>query len=267
MAQPGYFLLVLQHVPWERPGLAGRLARELSFELVEVEAPLLEDGDTLATVASKALSTASSGALRGFDAASADAISGLVVMGGPMSVYDQRTYPWITTELRVIEEALRSGIPVLGVCLGAQMMAAALGAQVYRGEYGPEIGFGSVRLTREGRVHPVLGAAGNEELSVFHWHGDTFEIPDGCRRLAESSTYPNQAFGLEDGSLALQFHLEVDSDLFGEWMEHLPTEIRETQARAAPAALPDIERVGRRVFEAFFERLRGRDRRGGSAGL
>ncbi len=265
LAHPGRFVLVLQHVPWERPGLAGTVARELSFELLDVEASSLEAGDGLASVTEKAFSRARSRGLQIFEDAAAQDVAALVVMGGPMSVYEQRAHPWIASELRVIEEALLSGIPVLGVCLGAQMMAAALGAEVYRGEHGPEIGFGSARLTREGRSHPVLGAAGIEELPVFHWHRDTFEIPGGCVRLAESSTYPNQAFGLENGSLALQFHLEVDSDLFDDWLEHLHPEIRETQARAAPTALPEIERVGRQVFTAFFESLGGLDRQGKTA--
>ncbi|MFW6262258.1 MAG: type 1 glutamine amidotransferase [Spirochaetota bacterium] len=121
----------------------------------------------------------------------------LVVMGGPMSVSDTERHPWLTVEIELLRHALEEDVPVLGVCLGAQLLAAALGARVYPAAQ-KEIGWWPVTLD------PLFGSS---RATVLHWHGDTFDLPPGARRVASSPVCPNQAF-LAGSGLGLQFHLE-----------------------------------------------------------
>jgi len=139
-----------------------------------------------------------------------DAIDLLIVMGGPMSVNDGDRHPWLHDERRFIARMIRQGRAVLGVCLGAQLIASALGADVYPNR-AREIGWFPIR-----RVHPAEeGPKGDgrlfrfpEESLVFHWHGETFDLPPGAVRLAESEACPNQAFQYGRRVIGLQFHLE-----------------------------------------------------------
>ncbi len=129
----------------------------------------------------------------------------LIVMGGPMSVNDEDVYPWIVTEKRFIREAIESGIPVLGICLGAQLIVSAMGATVYMNSE-KEIGW-----------YPIQGTSpiGNSAFkfpslsTVFHWHGETFDLPEGATLLARSEGCENQAFQLNSSVIGLQFHLET----------------------------------------------------------
>ncbi|CAG5092392.1 Glutamine amidotransferase class-I [Thermobacillus xylanilyticus] len=168
----------------------------------------------------------------------------LVVLGGPMSVFEEDKHPWLTAEKAFLREAIRCGKRVLGICLGAQMLAEALGGRVYRnGE--KEIGWHPVRRT-EAR-HPLL--AGLPEMFwSFHWHGDTFELPEGAVHLASSSACRNQAFAFGDRLLGLQFHLETtpacmtamteawaDELVPGRWIESAAAMLAKT-ARCADSA-------------------------------
>ena len=128
----------------------------------------------------------------------------LVVLGGPIGVNDDGDFPFIAEEIRLIERQLRQGAPLLGLCLGSQMMARALGAKVYRAK-AKEIGFAPVQLTDAGRASCLAALA---DTPVLHWHGDTFDLPAGARHLAATDLCPNQAFawGEKDAALALQFH-------------------------------------------------------------
>jgi GMP synthase-like glutamine amidotransferase len=184
---------------------------------------------------------------RGEPLPSADELRGLVVMGGPMGVSDTAAHPCLVDELELLGRAVATGRPVLGVCLGAQLLAAALGAEVSRGEQ-LEIGPGTVALSAEGRADPVLGAAGRAQLPVVHWHQDTFALPAGAVRLASSALYPNQAFRAGTCAYGLQFHVEVDRALAAGWREHLPAGVA-----IAEAAREEIERVGRATIAAFFD--------------
>ncbi len=137
----------------------------------------------------------------------ADEIDGLIVLGGPMSVNDAHLHPWLGQEIRFIADMIACGKPVLGICLGVQLIAKAAGATVYKCER-KEIGWFPIKRatsTRQTLVEKLLP----EQAEVFHWHGETFDLPTGATRLASSSATANQAFLLGDRVLGFQFHLEV----------------------------------------------------------
>ncbi len=139
------------------------------------------------------------------------ATSGLVFMGGPMSVHDP--LPWIAAELELIQHAHAQGIPILGHCLGAQLITLALGGDVFTGS-AKEIGWLPVELHPQHQAHTWFGGA--TSATVFHWHGEQCSLPDDAIRLASSPITKNQAFALGN-TLALQFHLEIDTDMVGSW--------------------------------------------------
>ncbi len=150
-----------------------------------------------------------------------ESYSHLVVMGGPMGVYEMDKYPYLRDETQVIEEFIKKDKAVLGICLGAQMVAHVLGARVYKGPV-EEIGWFMVQITEDGlkdRAMASLEVDNTRQAEVFQWHGDTFDLPEGALRLATSETYPNQAFRYGDRVYALQFHIEVTPSIVREWFE------------------------------------------------
>ncbi len=144
-----------------------------------------------------------------------DELAGVVVMGGPMGAYDTAAYPWLADEIAFLATAVATEVPVLGVCLGAQLLAAALGAPVVRGPE-PEVGLLEVELTEDGRRDPVFSGLA-ATFPTLQWHGDTFSVPDGALLLARSAAYP-QAFA-QGSAYGLQFHLEADVALASQWLE------------------------------------------------
>lgn len=130
----------------------------------------------------------------------------LIVMGGPMSTYNANDCPWLKKEERFIEKAIVAGKTILGICLGAQLIAEVLGARVYPNSY-KEIGWFPVTLTQEGKSSPLFDSF-PKALTVFHWHGDTFDLPQEAVRVAESEACLNQAFVYADRVVGLQFHLD-----------------------------------------------------------
>lgn len=153
---------------------------------------------------------------RGFNGLDFLAPDLLILMGGPMGVYEQDTYPWIAWEVARLAERIAARRPTLGVCLGSQMIAAAMGAKVYAGPV-KEVGFAPVMLTPEGEASPLRHIAG---VPVLHWHGDTFDLPDGAERLASTAAYRNQAFRVGRHLLALQCHPEMGEDpRLASWLE------------------------------------------------
>lgn len=149
-------------------------------------------------------------------------IDGLVVMGGPMSVNDEQGYPWLVHEKRVIGEMIARGKPVLGVCLGAQMIANVLGAKVYPNPE-KEIGWFPVRATPSSPPSRVFGFP--DECLVFHWHGETFDLPRNAVRLAATAACRNQAFQYGVNVIGLQFHLETTPGTARELVAHCRGEL------------------------------------------
>ena len=146
----------------------------------------------------------------------------LISLGGPIGAYDEQDYPFLNDELQLLEQRLEADRPTLGICLGAQLMARALGARVYPGVEA-ELGWGPLNLCAAGRESSLAALAG-DKTEVLHWHGDTFDLPPGAEHLAATSMYANQAFSWGRRGLALQCHPEVTSQgLERWWIGHVET--------------------------------------------
>ncbi len=187
---------------------------------------------------------------------------GLVVMGGPMSVYQTERYPFLNDEMRLIQAAVEDRRPVLGICLGAQIVAAALGARVERNPHGKEIGWYPVRLTEEARGDRLFRGA-PETIVPFHWHGDHFELPSSAVTLADSDKTPCQAFRYDDNVYALQFHLEVTRDSIAGMAEAFAKELdREKISAPEMIALHEshgaaLAQIAERVFGRWAAPIQG----------
>ncbi|MBI4691539.1 MAG: type 1 glutamine amidotransferase [Nitrospirae bacterium] len=193
-------VLILKNIKTEGPGTIEDFLKHggISYKIVELADEVIPDA-------------------KSFDV--------LVMLGGPMSVNESDIYPYITREEQLTRDFIKNGKKVLGICLGAQIMAKCLGANVYRGQ-GPEIGWHDIELTDTGirdnmmkklAVHPKAGDFW-KRFKVFHWHGETFDIPQGASRLAGSDMYRNQAFKYGDTAYAFQFHIEVTKEIVYDWL-------------------------------------------------
>jgi len=181
----------------------------------------------------------------------ADRLGGLVVMGGPMGVHDDDDYAWLAPERQLIGAVVALDRPVLGVCLGSQQLAAALGAQVTTGPV-EEVGPGQVELTPAGRTDPVFGpeyhGLSGTSVPCVHWHRDTFALPVGSTHLAATRTYPHQAFRMGRRVYGLQFHVELDAGLAALWRPLLPDGV------TLPASdVARVESTGRRLLQRFVD--------------
>lgn len=176
-----------------------------------------------------------------------DQMDGLVVMGGPLGAYEEDGYPFLAKECKLLAAVVRRGSPVLGVCLGAQLLAKALGGKVFPG-HGAEIGFGSIDLTQAGQRDPLFAGIGNV-VPAFHWHGDTFTLPEGGVLLASSQKYVHQAFRFGSRAYGFQFHVEPDADIWAAWRNHLPKGLVEN----SEAKQLEIEETGQKIISRFFD--------------
>ena len=177
----------------------------------------------------------------------------IVLLGGPMNVYEEDRYPFLKREDLFIKEAIQRGKHVLGICLGAQLIAKALGARVTKSPV-KEIGWSEVSLTEEGLKDPLFSAL-PKAFPVFQWHEDTFEIPRWGTLLATSPDVPNQAFQYGDNAYGLQFHLEVTMDMIREWTEEYgegTPSLRTEILRATEKEFGNVTSMGTRFLNRFF---------------
>jgi GMP synthase (glutamine-hydrolysing) len=188
---------------------------------------------------------------------SLDGWEALIILGGPMAVYQMDENPYLLDEMRLIEKASAAGIPTLGICLGSQLIAHAAGASVYPGSV-REAGWGSVRLTSDGRSDRLFAGLA-EVLPVFQLHGDTFDLPAGSVLLASNDSCRNQAFRIGDSVYGLQFHVEVTAELVRKWSDIYDDYIAGAGVNnqdllsdldgRCKALEPVAERVSQRLFE------------------
>jgi GMP synthase (glutamine-hydrolysing) len=231
-------LLVLQHIACEPPAAFEDELRARGLDLVRVE---LDEGETIPE---------------------RDDFAGIVVMGGPMGAYEDDEHPWLTAEKTYLREAVARDVPVWGVCLGAQLLAASLGARVYKGPE-PEVGLLPIELTAAAAGDPVFADA-PQRIHTLQWHGDTFDLPEGATLLARSPAYRNQAFRV-GRSYGLQFHVEVTPELATQWGE-VPAYASSLEAILGPGALDRLVAevaahagstlpLARRLFGHWLERV------------
>lgn len=222
--------LVVQHVLFEDLGLLGPVLERRGYALDVREAGV----DDLVQVGDPDL---------------------VVVLGGPIGVGDVARYPWLADEIRLLRHCVERAVPVLGVCLGAQLLAAAMGAAVIPSGR-VEIGFAPLQLTEAGRRGPL---ALLDDVPVLHWHGDRFEMPEGARRLAATPGFPDQAFAAGARVLGLQFHLEVNLAVFERWLVGHAHELAAhgidpaALRRQAQASGPRLAAAGTDVFDAWLD--------------
>jgi GMP synthase (glutamine-hydrolysing) len=185
-------------------------------------------------------------------------VGGLITLGGPMGAYELDKFPFLRAESALIEKAIAAGRPVLGVCLGAQLIAQVLGARVFTGER-REVGWAPVTLTADGRDDPLF-AGGDDELTVFHLHGDSYELPADAANLATSKVYEQQAFRWGDLVYGFQFHLEFTESIVARlaaepdsqrFMADAGADVKQIVAET-PARVRALTDVAQRIFESYF---------------
>jgi GMP synthase (glutamine-hydrolysing) len=230
-------VLIAKHVDIEGPGL---IEACLSQEKIPYQVLSLESGLHLPKL---------------------DNLTHIVILGGPMNVYEEDRHPFLREEDLFIKEAIQRGKSILGICLGAQLIAKALGAKVFKAPV-KEIGWYDVSLTRIGSIDPFFSRL-PKTFSVFQWHGDTFEIPHNAVLIVTSSLVPHQAFRYGDNVYGLQFHLEVTREMIREWMETYEEEFKETQPPLLSKLkiLADTElkitpykEMGKKFLKSFFKK-------------
>ena len=187
---------------------------------------------------------------------------GLIVLGGPMGVYEQQTYPYLTDEMRLIEKALQQERPVLGICLGSQLLASALGADVRKGAR-KEVGWHPIAPTGAGLQDRLLRGL-PDSFMAFHWHGDVFDLPKDAVALASSEWTEHQAFSYGDSAYGFLFHMEVTEEIIRGMVATFPEEIEEAGEDSSDVILgiaryiPTLQReIGGPAFARWADLLRG----------
>ena len=222
-------ILVTQHHPDEGPGRLGRFLEDQGARLLTVH-PYRGEGLP--------------SDLGGLEA--------VVSMGGPMNVYQEEEHPWIAAELELLARAAGAGLPILGICLGSQLLARALGAEVVSSPV-EEIGWGRVSLTPAAGQDPLWRGVA-PELDVVQWHQDMFQVPAGARLTATGHRCPHQAFSL-GRSFGLQFHLEATPEMLRAWCED--EEQWQRFQEPWPRLAPGMEAQAELVFSNFWQIVQG----------
>ncbi len=195
MKQKNRSLLAVKNIPIEGLGTFKRFIKNLGYSIEYLDAPI---GNFKAD-------------LENFEA--------IIILGGPMGIYEYEKFPFLKKEFKLVEMAIKKNKKLLGICLGAQIIAHVLGAKVYKGTRGKEIGWYKVK-----NFHEFKEMFGESSL-VFQWHGDTFDLPAGAVRLSSSKKYQNQAFRFEN-AYALQFHPEVSEQDIKNWIKTYKDEVK-----------------------------------------
>lgn len=211
-------LLAIRHVPFEDLGSFALLLAQSGYAIRYVDAPTAD-----------------------FAALAKEKPELLIVLGGPIGVNDGAEYPFVADELKFVEARLKDGLPTLGICLGGQFVAKALGAKVYAGK-AVEVGWKALTLTDAGRASPLRHLTG----PTFHWHGETFDLPAGAVHLASTDVCPHQGFSWGTSTLALQFHPEVSVRGLEQWYVGNVGELRELKLTAA-ALRAESRRLGQQM--------------------
>ncbi|WP_457641207.1 type 1 glutamine amidotransferase [Persephonella sp.] len=191
----------LQHVHFETPANIFKWAKEKGYE---IEGTKIFLGEKLPAP---------------------DQFDLLIIMGGPMGVYDEKEFPWLVEEKRFIERVIKANRKILGICLGAQLLADVMGAKVYKNKY-KEIGWFDLSLTERASESKFFSDF-PKKFTAFHWHGDTFDIPEGAIHIAESEGCKNQAFEYDGRIVGLQFHLETNIESAEALIQNSVEELKE----------------------------------------
>ena len=178
-----------------------------------------------------------------------DGVSGVVVMGGPMNVYEEDKFPFLKDEDEFIKKIIEKNIPYLGICLGAQLLAKAAGAKVYKASH-EEIGWYKAFLTIDGSTDALFNHI-PEEIDVFHWHGDTFDIPLGGVLLERGDIVRNQAFRVKKSAYGLQFHIEADEKIIDKWFNDPQT--KNKYLNYLSEIKESYKKVAWQVYDNFIE--------------
>lgn len=220
----------LQHVPFERPSHLATWAATRGHTLAVTN---LWDEHSLLPEATE--------------------YDGLFILGGPMNVYEDSIYPWLAKEKRFIAEAVASGKPILGICLGAQLLSVVLGGEVTRAAE-KEIGWFPIQLSTAGQASPLFHAFASP-LMAFHWHGDRFLIPPGATHIATSDACAEQAFVYNDRVVGLQFHLEVDAISIAALIENCRDELVDGRCIQEASAMLNCDQWLATAHEQLFKLL------------
>ncbi len=229
-------VLIVQHVDCEKPGL---IRRELEARKIAAESIRVFEGQTVPREIGDA--------------------AGLVVMGGPMGVYESGRFPFLADEMRLIENALRGGKPVLGVCLGSQLLAAVLGSKVAAGRQ-KEIGWFAVTLS-EAAASDRLWQGMPRTFTALHWHGDVFDLPRGAEHLASSELTACQAFRFGENAYGFLFHIEATRETLGGMTNAFPEELAAAGTSGdrileqSKQHLPALAGIAQKVFGRWAEML------------
>lgn len=237
-------ILILQHLEWEGPGILEDEIRKLQYQ-VDHRHLYMKD------------SVPDPEQVTDYDA--------LLVMGGDMSVHEAGRYPFLAKEVALLKAALKKKIPVLGICLGAQLLALATGVEVSTGQH-KEIGWAPIQRNPDLTFRsPVLSEI-PENLMAFHWHEDTFDIPAEGYRLAGSALYPNQAFCINGNAYGLQFHIEMTEPMIRDWVERNKKELSLMGPGLSQQILDEtgphlgtLQEWGRKIFAKFVTLIRHTD--------
>lgn len=221
-------VLILQHAPLENGGTLESFLKEAAVSFQRIR---LYGNDKLPP------------SLQGVEA--------VVSLGGPMNVYEEERYPFLKEEDRFVKKLVKKKIPFLGICLGGQILAKALGAKVSKA-FRAEVGWGEVEISQEGKRDNLLGPLNLQRLRIVQWHEDQFKLPKGAKQICSGLSTPCQAFSYAK-AYGFQFHLEVDEPLLRSWFVHHPR-YREIM-QVYHQNYSELRRISRQVYQRFFSSL------------